>query len=521
MRYFAKLLEDLIFTYSINKKIDILVDYYKKANVIDRGFTIAILTGKLSFKNTKKSNVLNVIKDNIDNYLFQQSYDYVGDLAETISMIWPKNNYLSNNISLSDVIIDLKKNSNSEQLIFKYLNIFEARENWAFIKLLLGRLRIGVSASLVKKSLAKYGHKELNQIENIWNGLEPPYESLFLWLENKAEYPSIEPSKIFHSFMLATVFDKNLIKNIEVDKDFFLEYKWDGIRVQIVALKDTTKIYSRSGDDITTSFPEIKIQTKELLVLDGEMLVGKNFKPFSFNLLQKRINKKSPSKMLKKDLPAFVKVYDVLFANGKDMRNKPLFERRIFLENWFENNKYRFLDLSELIKYKSYKNLLEIHKKFTYIEGLMVKKKTSIYVSGRKKGFWYKWKRDPRYIDAILMYAQRGHGKRSSYYSDYTVGIWLKNSIVPIAKAYSGYTDNELNKIDKFVRKNTIAKYGPVREVKKSLVIEIAFDAAQISSRHKSGISLRFPRISRVRWDKPIDQVLNLDELKKELINNC
>tara|TARA_A100001011_G_scaffold265601_1_gene274433 strand:- start:4975 stop:6540 length:1566 start_codon:yes stop_codon:yes gene_type:complete len=515
--HLTKLLESLTFTYSTNSKIELLVEYLKKRNIEEKGYTIALLTGNLSFKNIKKSTLLNVLKKELDNYLFEQSYDYVGDLAETVALIWPKKN-ISKKISLHKIILDLRNSIDVEHTILEYLNNLTSQERWAFIKLILGGLRVGFSSNLVKKSLAIYGNKKINEIENIWNGISPPYQSLFLWLEDKGNYPSIEISKTFSSFMLASSFDTKQIINIKETDEYFFEYKWDGIRVQIVAYEGKTIVYSRSGENITNSFPDIKVNSSKLLVLDGELLVGKNFLPFTFNHLQKRINKKKPSAAQLLALPAFVKVYDILYLNGEDIRNKKLYERRKILENWFSINKNYNLDISKLVKFYSKKKLENLYKKLPFIEGLMIKKKSSQYISGRKKGYWYKWKKDPKYLDAILMYAQRGHGKRSSFYSDYTLGVWSENTVIPIAKAYTGYTDNELNKIDRFIRKNTIAKFGPVREVKKELVVELAFDDAQKSVRHKSGIALRFPRISKIRWDKPASEVMNLEQIKKDLL---
>ena len=517
MIHLTKLLESLTFTYSTNSKIELLVEYLKKRNIEEKGYTIALLTGNLSFKNIKKSTLLNVLKKELDNYLFEQSYDYVGDLAETVALIWPKKN-ISKKISLHKIILDLRNSIDVEHTILEYLNNLTSQERWAFIKLILGGLRVGFSSNLVKKSLAIYGNKKINEIENIWNGISPPYQSLFLWLEDKGNYPSIEISKTFSSFMLASSFDTKQIINIKETDEYFFEYKWDGIRVQIVAYEGKTIVYSRSGENITNSFPDIKVNSSKLLVLDGELLVGKNFLPFTFNHLQKRINKKKPSAAQLLALPAFVKVYDILYLNGEDIRNKKLYERRKILENWFSINKNYNLDISKLVKFYSKKKLENLYKKLPFIEGLMIKKKSSQYISGRKKGYWYKWKKDPKYLDAILMYAQRGHGKRSSFYSDYTLGVWSENTVIPIAKAYTGYTDNELNKIDRFIRKNTIAKFGPVREVKKELVVELAFDDAQKSVRHKSGIALRFPRISKIRWDKPASEVMNLEQIKKDLL---
>ena len=516
MFHLTRLLEELTLTYSTNSKVNLLVEYLKKRTIEEKGYTVALLTGNLNFENIKRSIVLKILKKELDNYLFEQSYDYVGDLAETVALIWPKKN-ISNMISLNKIILDLKNSIDIEHTILKYLNTLSTQERWAFIKLILGGLRIGFSSNLVKKSLAIYGNKKINEIENIWNGISPPYKSLFLWLEGKGNYPSIEISKTFSSFMLASSFDTKQIINIKETDEYFFEYKWDGIRVQIVAHEGKTTLYSRSGENITNSYPDIKVNSNKLLVLDGELLVGKNFLPFTFNHLQKRINKKKPSPAELLALPAFVKVYDILYLNGEDIRNKRLYERRKVLENWFSINKNNNLDISKLVKFYSKKKLENLYKKLPFIEGLMIKKKSSQYISGRKKGYWYKWKKDPKYLDAILMYAQRGHGKRSSFYSDYTLGIWSQNTVIPIAKAYSGYTDSELSKIDRFIRKNTIGKFGPIREVKKELVVELAFDDAQNSVRHKSGIALRFPRISRIRWDKPASEVLDIEQIKKDL----
>ena len=380
MIYLTKLLEKLTFTYSTNGKIDLLVEYLKKRNIEEKGYTIALLTGNLNFKNIKRSNVLNILKKELDSYLFEQSYDYVGDLAETVALIWPKKN-ISKKISLNQVILDLKKSNDVEHTILEYLNILTKEERWAFIKLILGGLRIGFSSNLVKKSLAKYGNKKINEIENIWNGISPPYKSLFLWLEGKGNYPTIEISKTFSSFMLASSFDTKQIINIKDTDEFFFEYKWDGIRVQIVAHKGKTTVYSRSGENISNSFPEIKVNSSKLLVLDGELLVGKNFLPFTFNHLQKRINKKKPSTDQLLALPAFVKVYDILYFNGKDIRNKKLYQRRKILEGWFRVNKSNILDISKLIKFYTKKKLENLYKKLPFIEGLMIKKKSSQYPS--------------------------------------------------------------------------------------------------------------------------------------------
>ena len=269
--------------------------------------------------------------------------------------------------------------------------------------------------------------------------------------------------------MLSNPIDENKVFEKLKPEDFNAEWKWDGIRVQIAMSESAKAMYSRTGDNISHTFPDIIENLNGSAVLDGELLVGKGFEPDSFNHLQQRLNRKTVSKKLMNEHPAFVRVYDMLFHDDVDIRSKTLIERREILEEWFKNNIQTRLDLSEIISFKNWKDLENIRvqgaDEYGH-EGVMIKKKDSVYVPGRPKGLWYKWKRDPNFADAILMYAQRGHGKRSSYYSDYTFGVWKGNEIVPIGKAYFGFTDEELKQLDKFVRSNTIQRFGPVREVK-------------------------------------------------------
>ena len=522
---FSKLLVQLIYCSSNNEKVKIIINYLNKADIQEAGFAIAALTNNLKFKNVKNKTVKEIINKKIDKTLFDLSYDYTGDLADTISLIWDKT---KSNSASSKSIVDVVKQLNSnntdlEKYITDFLDSNYVDVRWAFIKLLLGGFRVGVSANLIKKTLAVYGNKNKDDIEKIWNGLSPPYLNLIKWLKNEGEYPQIKMSETFHSMMLANSIDlKKDLNKINLN-EYLAEYKWDGIRVQIVCKESKTKIYTRTGEDITYSFPEIILDFKELVVLDGELLAGKNFTPTSFGELQKRLNKKNPSKKLLFNTPVFVRLYDILFYKEKDIRNKNLLCRKKSLYQCYADIKNNInFDLSEMVKFCDYNSLNKIYentKTSKFIEGLMIKKKTSLYVPGRRKNLWLKWKRSPRYIDVIIMYAQRGHGKRSSFYSDFTLGIFNNNNIVPIAKAYSGYTDKELKLLDKFVRNNTIKKFGPVREVKKILVVELAFDSMQESNRHKSGISLRFPRFHRIRWDKPSDEILSLDQIKLEFMN--
>ena len=523
MKAFSELINKLLLTSSRNRKILILSDYFKNTLDPERGYTLAILTNSLELKNIPISKLKHIVHENIDKELFALSYDYVGDLAETISLIWTKKE-IGNLPTISKIISTLKitKKEDMQEIIENFLNIGNDTERWAFIKLLTGGLRIGVSSRLAKSSLANFSNKNLDEIEKIWHGLEPPYKNLFDWLSGKAEIPEIDIKKTFNPMMLANPITKKDFDNLNPN-DFIAEWKWDGIRVQIILSDNQTKIFSRTGDDVTNSFPEITNNEKSLVILDGELLVGKNFTPLKFNLLQQRINRKKVTAKHLIELPAFIKLYDILFHDFNDVRNEPWLKRREILEDWYYENKNNFFDISKVITFSNWAELSNI--KVNDIvddqhEGLMIKKRDSLYVSGRPKGYWFKWKIDPKTVDAILMYAVRGHGKRSSYYSDFTFGLWDGNEISPICKAYFGFNDDELKILDKFVRNNTLKKFGPVREVSKTFVVEIAFDAMNISKRHKSGIALRFPRVKSLRQDKPVSEVIQLFQFKSEFIKD-
>ena len=521
MRDFSELIDKLLLTSSRNRKVDILCDYFKNTPDPDRGFTLAIITNSLELKNIPISKIKEIVRENVDAELFALSYDYVGDLAETISLIWPLKQ--NGNLPKISKMIGVLQNINKSELkekIQNYLSIANETERWALIKLISGGLRIGVSSRLAKTALAKFGNKELNDIEKIWHGIEPPYENLFKWLGDLGPLPEIDLKNTFNPMMLANPLEDKDFINLNYD-NFVAEWKWDGIRVQIIINDTNIKIFSRTGDDISLSFPEIKSLEKNMVILDGELLVGRNYIPMNFNSLQKRLNRKKVSLKHIDDFPAFVKLYDILYLKNDDLREKNWEERRNLLENWYYKNKNEFFDLSNIINFNSWKNLTAIRENEIIDEqheGLMIKRKSSPYISGRPKGHWYKWKKDPKTVDAILMYAVRGHGKRSSYYSDFTFGLWDGNQLSPIGKAYFGFNDNELKILDKFVRNNTIKKFGPVREVEKTFVLEVAFDTVNPSTRHKSGVALRFPRIKRLREDKPTSEVIQLSDFKLEFL---
>jgi DNA ligase-1 len=519
MKAFAQLLELLALTPSRNRKIEALRDYFARTPDPDRGFALAILTGALTFKNVKPAVLREVVTREVDPHLFALSYDYVGDLGETIALIWPHHGGQEDLPSLSDLVELFNTTSKAElpKLIASLLTRAGINERWALVKLATGALRIGLSARLAKTALAEMSGKDLQEIEEVWHGIKLPYTDLFAWLDGRAERPDVDHAARFHPMMLSNPIDEE--KDIEKldPAAFSAEWKWDGIRVQMIASKGRVSLFSRTGDDIAAAFPDVVDNVFGDAVLDGELLVGQNFDPMPFNDLQQRLNRKVASPKHLADYPAFIRVYDMLFDGSEDVRALGWTERRARLERWFANNPQTRMDLSEVLPFETWEQLAEMRRKGADEhghEGVMVKLRASPYVPGRPKGLWFKWKRDPNVVDAILMYAQRGHGKRSSFYSDYTFGVWKGNEIVPIGKAYFGFTDEELKQLDKWVRQNTVASFGPVREVKKELVFEVAFDSAQESTRHKSGVALRFPRINRIRWDKPAGEAATLDDMQ-------
>lgn len=516
MKRFADLLELLALTPSRTRKIDALAQYFTEVPDPDRGLALAVLTGEMDIRNVKPALLRETVLREVDETLFAMSYDYVGDLGETIALIWPHHGE-GELPKLSEVVAILNRTSKAELplVIGDMLTQAAIHERWALIKLATGALRVGVSARLAKTALAKMSGVELQAIEEVWHGIKPPYLELFEWLEGKAGRPDIDHTARFHPLMLSTPIEDADFGKLD-PKDFSAEWKWDGIRVQLVLGRDGASMFSRTGDDIAASFPDVVEAAMGHAVLDGELLVGADFDARSFNDLQQRLNRKVAQGKQMAELPAFVRVYDMLFDGDEDIRTLGWQERRARLEAWFAKNPQTRMDVSAILPFGDWEDLARLRRMGADEhghEGVMLKLRTSPYVPGRPKGYWFKWKRDPNVVDAVLMYAQRGHGKRSSFYSDYTFGVWKGNEIVPIGKAYFGFTDEELKQLDRWIRAHTVSAFGPVREVKKELVFEVAFDSAQKSARHKSGVALRFPRINRIRWDKPAQEAARIEDM--------
>lgn len=522
MRAFADLLDRLIYTRSRNAKLRLIGDYLRATPDPDRGWAMAALTGALDLPAVKPALLRAMIEARVDPVLYGMSRDFVGDSAETIALLWPEPKVpppQSGPLTLSQVVATLGGLSRSDApgVLAAMLDRLEADERYALLKLATGALRVGISARLAKTALAQAFGLDVDAVEEVWHGLHPPYDRLFDWAEGRADQPRAEDVPVFRPFMLA-----HPLEETQVDlADYAAEWKWDGIRVQLVHAGGETRLYSRAGDDITRSFPEVAAAFVTPGVLDGELLVrgeAQGGEAGSFNALQQRLGRKLVSAKTLADYPAFVRLYDILFDGGEDVRALGWRDRRARLEAFVPRLDPDRFDLSAVIQAEDFAALEEIRAgaRDAAIEGVMLKRRDSPYIAGRRVGLWYKWKRDPLVADCVLMYAQRGSGKRSSFYSDFTFGAWTDaGELLPVGKAYFGFTDEELKWLDRHVRTHTVNRFGPVRETDKSLVLEVAFDSIHESKRHKSGLAMRFPRISRIRIDKPVEEADTIAALRR------
>jgi DNA ligase 1 len=514
---FAELLERLLFSPGRNAKLALMVRWFATQPDPDRGIGLAALAGDLSFRTAKPGVLRELIAARTDPVLFALSYDYVGDLAETIALLWPDDARANAAPpTLGEVVRTLDEASRAEVpgIVAGWLDALDSGARLALIKLVTGGLRVGASARLARTALAEWSGHPVESIEEAWHGVAPPYVPLFAWLEGRAPRPDPADAPVFRPLMLAHPLEEADIAALN-PADFAAEWKWDGIRVQLTAGPGGRRLWSRGGEDISASFPEVIEAMEFHAVADGELLVVRDGAVAPFADLQQRLNRKAPGPKMLRDYPVAVRLYDLLFDGAEDLRALPFTTRRERLEAWHARTAPSRMDLSPLVPFHSFDALASLRAgaRAASLEGLMLKRRDAPYVAGRTKGLWWKWKRGTQSVDAVLMYAQRGHGKRSSFYSDYTFGLWRGEDLVPIGKAYSGYTDEELAWLDKWIRNHTTNRFGPVREVERGLVLEVEFDAAQYSQRHKSGVALRFPRIARIRRDKPANEADRLETL--------
>jgi DNA ligase-1 len=567
MNRFAALLDRLAYEPRRNAKLALIADYFRHVPDPERGWALAAMTGALSFRNAKAGLVRGLIAERTDPVLFALAYDYVGDLSETVALMWPAppgaplppdsggsgeghspdspaafptGHNRPTPPTLSEVVAALGTTSKTALpgQVAGWLDHLDETGRWALLKLITGGLRIGISARLAKTAVAALGPRDADEIELVWPGLKPPYTDLFAWVEGRGERPEARDPAPFRPPMLAHGIEEADFDRLD-PADFAAEWKWDGIRVQAAAgtLADgrrVARLYSRTGEDISPAFPDLVAALTFDGAIDGELLVLREGRVQSFNVLQQRLNRKQVTGPLLAEFPAHIRAYDLLFAGAEDLRDRPFSDRRVILEGLIAGMANPRIDMSPLVPFETWEALAAARRDpgaaaagedAEAIEGLMIKRRDAPYLPGRPKGPWWKWKRDPMVVDCVLMYAQRGHGKRSSFYSDFTFGVWRDSpagdELVPVGKAYFGFTDEELAQLDRFVRNHTVNRFGPVREVthtaREGLVLEIAFEGLQRSTRHKSGIAMRFPRIARIRWDKPPGEADRIEALEARL----
>ena len=539
---FSKLFEELDSNNSINKKINSLTKYFKSSSNLNNILTIYLLIGKRNKRFISGKSLREYYADiyKMPIWLIETCYAKVGDSAEVISLL------LQDNLLKKDI----KEDISLDQLLNKILpNLSKLEEPqkksqikllWEkttndnqliFNKILTGSFRIGVSKGLVTKAISNMvGIDESIILHRLMGDFDPIEETYIFLINEKLEQKELTYKP--YPFQLANTFDEKIKETTSINQYQF-ESKWDGIRSQIIKRSNNISIWTRGEELVNKTFPElIKLISdfKNDFVLDGEILIWDEIKncPKEFSLLQKRLGRKSPSAKIQKDLPVVFIAYDILEMNGNDIRSKVLSERRNILEEKFynpisedQNSNSRKIKITKLLKIKNWEELEEAKNSARNIktEGLVIKNKNSKYLPGRKKGNWWKYKVDPMQLDGVLIYAKPGSGKRADLYTDYSFAIWEENKLVKFANAYSGLNNEEIKELDKWIRKNTLEKYGPVRSVKPELVFEISFDNIQISKRHKSGIALRFPRITRWRKDKNIKDADSLENAKRMIRN--
>lgn len=528
MQHFAALFTALDQTTKTNAKVAALADYFQKASEDDRLWTIALLSGRRPKRTLTVSKLREWAAEvaGIPLWLFEESYPIVGDLAETIALILPEPTTRSSR-SLSAWISDIKALGIEEEAVRKdrildAWDSLESTERFVFNKLITGGFRVGVSQKLMTRALSKatdVPETELaHRLMGDWSPDTTSFESLILSPDPQADLSKPYP------FYLAYQLD-NTPQDLGDPQDWAAEHKWDGIRGQVILREEQHFVWSRGEELMTDRFPELSALVDFVppgTVLDGELLAWDHAAdaPQSFNALQRRIGRKNVPKKLMVEAPVVLRAYDVLEWAGKDVRARPFSERRAFLDGLMSSLPLDApLRLSPLINFNSWDDLSDVRagSREMGAEGVMLKRKDSAYQQGRKKGDWWKWKVDPLVVDAVMIYAQAGHGRRANLFTDFTFAVWSGNDLVPFTKAYSGLTDAEFREITAWVRKNTRERFGPVRSVVAELVFEIAFEGIQESPRHKSGIALRFPRMNRWRKDKPVAEANTLDDLKAML----
>lgn len=528
MQQFAELIYQLGTTTKTNEKVAAMVAYFSVAADKDKVWTIALFSGRRP-KRAIPSRLLRewcAKYNQIPEWLFNECYHTVGDLAETIALLTRKNKTVTGNDKplhyYIEMLASLEKQTEEEKkrfMVDSWRSLGDEKQIFVFNKLLSATFRIGVSQQLMVNALAIVSGLSPSLIAHRIMGKWDPYSINFDELLG-GDHSSADISKPYPFFLAYPV--ENNVENLGDEANWQAEWKWDGIRGQLIKRNGEFFVWSRGEELMTDRFSEYDILAGILpdnVVMDGEIIAAQDGKPMPFAVLQKRIGRKILSKKILQEAPVAFFAYDLLEHNGEDIRQQPLTQRRALLEEVVKQVKHPLLQLSPVVEFTSWQKLAQLRtlSREHFAEGFMLKEKKSPYLAGRKRGGWWKWKIEALTIDAVMIYAQKGSGRRSNLYTDYTFAVKDGDKLVPFAKAYSGLTDKEIAKVDAFVKRNAIEKFGPVRTVKPELVFEIAFEGISKSSRHKSGVALRFPRISRWRTDKKADEINSLEDLNKML----
>jgi DNA ligase-1 len=528
MQAFAHLITQLDQTNKTNAKVAALVAFFEAAPDEDKLWAMALFTGR-RFRRVVKTSLMRswaAEMTGIPLWLVEESYHVVGDLAETLSLILPPPTHQQEEVrSLADWMAYLKELQTQDDEARKAHMIaawqqLTPRERFVFNKLLSGGFRLGVSQKLMTKALAQHTGLDVNQVAHRlmgnWTAEDTTYQELLFSDDLNDDLSKPYP------FYLAYQLDTEPAA-LGAPADWQVEWKWDGIRSQLIKRQEESFLWSRGEELITDKFPELAPLREALpdgCVIDGELLPYRDGRPLTFQALQTRIGRKHVTKKILREAPCLIMAYDLLEYHGQDLRALPLQQRRLHLAELVAHvNLPDFLKLSKAVDFDDWAALAALREtaRAHYAEGFMLKQTGSAYQVGRKRGDWWKWKVDPLTVDAVMIYAQRGHGRRANLYSDYTFAVWDGEQLVPFTKAYSGLTDAEMRKVDAWVKQHTLERFGPVRSVTPELVFEIGFEGINRSKRHKSGVALRFPRMLRWRQDKPASEADTLKQLRQLL----
>lgn len=515
MKALADLHDALARTPQRGGKLRLIVDFLARAPDPERGWGIAALAGSLDLPRLRPADLREIAESRLDPVLFGLSLDHVGDLAETLSLIWPEATNPSQAPGIRD-IVSIPQHLSGEQLRARFsawLDNITISQRYLLLKLLCGGLKVGVSAALVRMALARYGGRPVEEVEALWHDLTPPYRGLLRWLDGAAPAPQIDTSLAFRPLMRARPLDDDSLAAMD-PVQYAAEWRWDGIRALLVARGGLTRLYTRNGDEIGGAFPDLIEAVDFDAVLDGELLVARRGAVAPLADLQKRLGRKTAPARIRQSFPAHLRLFDILVEAETDLRGEPFDVRRRRLEAWFGHTLPTRMDLSPLVPFEEWKDLAVrlAEAPATGSRALVLKRRDEAYPSDRAAEQWLVWRRPPLHCDCVLMYAERGH---DAAFTSYTVGCWRQQELVPVGKVDGNIGDAMRAEIDRWIAENALERYGPVLAVAPALVCEVAFDAVDLSPRHKAGLTMRLPRIRRLHRDKVAAEAGHLETLRR------